>query len=185
MATVRGGIAVLPHVQAFADAVQDATGVSSFGTYVGHDPSPDRALDTFVPVDDPTQGNAVCDFAIANWDRFGLYYIIFRQQIYNPSVAGYWRDMADRGGVTQNHFDHVHASFWETAAATPGPTPSPGGFLMALTDEQQQAMFDRLEYVWSWTGPASDLLKAAAAGDKTAAAEAAKVVDELVARLKS
>lgn len=121
MALVRGGT-VLPHVQAFADAVAAATGADSFGTYPGHDPTEDRAVDCFVPVFTVPLGTAIADFAIANMERYGIWYLIFRQRIYNPEIGSYWRPMEDRGSPTQNHFDHVHLSFYETA---PIPPPIP------------------------------------------------------------
>lgn len=128
MATVRGG-AVRPHVQAFADACKDATGADNYGTYNGHDPSIDRALDIFVPVSSDTLGNAICDFAIANLDRFGVDYIIYRQRIYNPDIKVAWRPMAERGPAerwnTVNHFDHVHISFEPTGADTGSAPPAP------------------------------------------------------------
>lgn len=121
MALVRGGI-VLPHVQRFADAVSKATGAESFGTYPGHSPTIDRALDIFVPTTSRTLGDAICAFALANIDRFGVDYVVYRQRIYNPEIATYWRAMEDRGSPTANHFDHVHVSFEATA---PGPDPEP------------------------------------------------------------
>lgn len=124
MAKVRGGIAVKAHVQSFADACQTATGADNFGTYNGHSPTADRALDIFVPVNSTALGNAICDFAIANLEGYGVDYVIYRQRIYNPEVAPYWRGMPDRGGVTQNHFDHVHISF-EPTAPKAGPVPAP------------------------------------------------------------
>ncbi len=116
-AVIRGG-KVLPHVQAFADAVAMATGGESFGTYPGHDPTTDRAIDIFVPVESDVLGNAITTFAIDNLEQFGIDYIIYRQRIYNPEVIRSWRAMADRGNITQNHFDHVHISFEATALAT-------------------------------------------------------------------
>lgn len=125
MARVIGG-PVRPHVQAFADAAGRIPGVAHISTYAGHDPTQDRALDIFVPVHDPGPGNAVCDYAIRHLEHYGVDYIIFRQRIYNPEVAPYWRRMADRGGVTQNHYDHVHISFEPTGSAqSPGPDPGP------------------------------------------------------------
>lgn len=124
MAKVRGGIAVRSHVQAFADACQAATGADNFGTYNGHSPSADRALDIFVPVNSDTLGNAIAQFAIDNLEGYGVDYIIYRQRIYNPEIAPYWRGMADRGDLTQNHYDHVHVSF-EGTAPKPGPIPAP------------------------------------------------------------
>jgi hypothetical protein len=117
IANIRGGFVVLPHVQAFADAVEEATGADSFGTYAGHDPTPERALDIFVPTTSQELGDAIAAFAIANLDRFGIWYLIYRQRIYNPSIVDHWRDMADRGSLTQNHFDHVHVSFNEAVAS--------------------------------------------------------------------
>jgi len=115
---------VLPHVQRFADALSAATGADSFGTYVGHDPSLERALDIFVPVDSAVLGTKITDFAIAHLDESGIWYLIYRQRIYNPQIASYWRPMADRGSPTANHFDHVHISFEDTAPE-PNPIPVP------------------------------------------------------------
>jgi hypothetical protein len=105
-AFVRGG-AVVPHAQAFADACQNATGVTSYGTYPGHDPDITRALDIFAS---HAEGDAVAEFAFANWDQFRVMYVIWRQRINSNDSRG-WRGMADRGSITQNHYDHVHISF--------------------------------------------------------------------------
>ncbi len=35
-------------------------------------------------------------------------YIIWKQRIWYP--GGGWKPMADRGSVTENHYDHVHVS---------------------------------------------------------------------------
>ncbi len=128
MAVVRGG-AVRPHAQAFANDLQNATGASSFGTYPGHSPSLDRALDIFHPIGDDATADAICRFALDHWEHYGLDYIISRQTqsgeyrgIYNPEVARHWRTMSDRGGATQNHFDHVHVSFEPTGNAS-APVP--------------------------------------------------------------
>lgn len=122
MATVRGGT-VRPHVQAFADACAKATGAESFGTYPDHSPTLDRALDIFVPTTSRTLGDAISQFAIDNLERFGVDYIIYRQRIYNPEIAPWWRQMEDRGSPTQNHFDHVHISFEATAPELPEDPP--------------------------------------------------------------
>lgn len=120
MATVRGGT-VRSHVQAFADACSEATGAESFGTYPGHSPSIDRALDIFVPVNSSTLGNAITSYAINNQERYGVRYVIYRQRIWHR-LDPFWRPMEDRGDLTQNHYDHVHISF-ETEADEPEPTP--------------------------------------------------------------
>ncbi|MGH9226166.1 MAG: hypothetical protein ACRD2W_20815 [Acidimicrobiales bacterium] len=118
---------VLPHVQSFASAVAEATGVTWVSSYPGHDPHITRALDVFVaPASygaDRALGDAVCDFAHDHFDRFGVWYMLFRRRIFNPSVAGHWRGMAGRGGPTADHFDHVHLSFHAEAPDAPPPTP--------------------------------------------------------------
>jgi len=109
-ANVRGGT-VKPHVQAFADATV-ALGATSWGTYEGHQPTRDRALDLFVqnnPVGKAT-GDRITSFALDNWRKFGLEYVIFRRFINSNDGRG-WRQMPDRGSPTANHMDHVHASF--------------------------------------------------------------------------
>ncbi len=126
---VNGGIAVRPHVQAFANACNDATGASSFGTYNGHQPAPDRALDIFHRISDRALSDAICAFYIANHPRFGGDYIISRRYIWNHKIGRYWRLMPDRGSPTQNHDDHAHVGFLPTGNATPapgGPGQAPG-----------------------------------------------------------
>jgi hypothetical protein len=133
---VRGliaGYVVLPHVQRFADAVRKATAVKSIGTYPGHSPSLDRALDLFHRVGDDALADDICDYFLANVARFGGRYVISRRQIWHRQDP-VWRWMEDRGDNTQNHYDHVHISFETTAAdvepepepePVPEPTPSP------------------------------------------------------------
>jgi hypothetical protein len=54
-------------------------------------------------------GTSVAQYAISNASRLGIKYIIWRQRIYDLRNPG-WRAMEDRGGITANHFDHVHIS---------------------------------------------------------------------------
>jgi len=56
-----------------------------------------------------THGNNVAQFAINNASKYGVKYIIWRQRIYDLRSPG-WKAMSDRGGVTANHYDHVHIS---------------------------------------------------------------------------
>ncbi len=116
------GYEVLPHVQAFDDAVRRATGVRATGTYPGHSPSIDRAIDLFHAVGDNALANAISQFAIAAQRRYGVRYVIDRQQIWHR-LDPVWRDMADRGDNTQNHRDHNHVSFELVAADVPEPVP--------------------------------------------------------------
>ncbi len=128
MGTVAGGIQVMPHVQAHADALEENFGTPS-GTYPSHQPTPPRALDTFCS---RAQGDAIVTYNHKNWDHFGLLYHIWRQQINSNDGRG-WRWMGDRGSPTQNHLDHVHNSHKEHGNAT----PAGGGGGPALTCEQQ------------------------------------------------
>ena len=59
------------------------------------------------------RGWAIAEWARENADRLGIMYVIYRQQIWDirRSDEG-WRDMADRGSITENHFDHVHLSMF-------------------------------------------------------------------------
>lgn len=117
------GYEVLPHVQRFADAVRVATGVQSIGTYPGHSPSLERALDLFVPNRTNPLADAICGFALGRQQRYGVRYVISRQRIWHR-LDPVWRPMENRGDDTQNHFDHVHVSF-ETEAAGDEPEPKP------------------------------------------------------------
>ncbi len=117
------GHEVLPHVQRFADAVMIATGVRSIGTYPGHSPSIDRALDLFHAISDTALADAISDFGIRHQAKYGVRYIIDRQEIWHR-LDPVWRHMEDRGDNTQNHRDHNHISF-ELVAAEPDPEPTP------------------------------------------------------------
>ncbi|MFF5262326.1 coiled-coil domain-containing protein [Actinomadura viridis] len=55
-------------------------------------------------------GDAVAQYVIDNASRLGIKYVIWRQRIYDMRSSGGWRQMEDRGSVTQNHYDHVHVS---------------------------------------------------------------------------
>ncbi|GAA3220992.1 hypothetical protein [Actinocorallia longicatena] len=70
----------------------------------------------------PPDAPHVCSgYEIANWatahsGEYGIKYVIYRQHIWNPDRAREgWRLMADRGGLTANHFDHVHISIFSDA----------------------------------------------------------------------
>ncbi|MDL4821441.1 hypothetical protein [Actinomadura opuntiae] len=54
-------------------------------------------------------GDEVAAYAVANARRLGVSYVIWKQHIWNVRGGG-WRPMADRGSITQNHYDHVHIS---------------------------------------------------------------------------
>ncbi|GAA3069871.1 coiled-coil domain-containing protein [Streptosporangium carneum] len=57
------------------------------------------------------RGDEIAAWAIKNAQRLGIMYIIYRQRIWHVR-SGSWRMMSNRGGVTANHYDHVHISMY-------------------------------------------------------------------------
>lgn len=66
-------------------------------------------------------GNFISDYLWRNRARLGLRWQIWRQRIQStsPSKPGTWQPMANRGSVTANHYDHVHANFWDRPYKAP------------------------------------------------------------------
>ena len=56
------------------------------------------------------RGAALAQWCLEHGPQLGIMYIIWRQRFYDMRGGTGWRPMADRGGVTDNHFDHVHVS---------------------------------------------------------------------------
>ncbi|WP_067793462.1 coiled-coil domain-containing protein [Actinomadura formosensis] len=54
-------------------------------------------------------GDQTAQYAISHASALGIKYVIWRQRIYDMRSPG-WRAMENRGGVTANHYDHVHIS---------------------------------------------------------------------------
>ncbi|MER6947145.1 hypothetical protein ABT294_24225 [Nonomuraea sp. NPDC000554] len=59
---------------------------------------------------DADRGDALAEWLIQNGARIGVMYIIWKQRYYDIRSGGGWDPMSDRGGVTANHYDHVHVS---------------------------------------------------------------------------
>ncbi|TQN31223.1 hypothetical protein FHX37_1119 [Haloactinospora alba] len=58
-------------------------------------------------------GYEIAEWAQENAERLGIMYIIYRQKIWDIRRGDEgWRDMSDRGSITENHFDHVHISMF-------------------------------------------------------------------------
>jgi len=55
-----------------------------------------------------TTGDSLAACALKNKAALGITYVIWRQRI---NFGQGWQGMEDRGGVTANHYDHVHVSF--------------------------------------------------------------------------
>jgi hypothetical protein len=86
--------------------------VTQYGGWSDHgEHSSGRALD--IMTSDVQLGNAIASFLQAHASELNLFDIIWRQQIWTTERAGDgWRSMPDRGSVTANHYDHVHASVY-------------------------------------------------------------------------
>ncbi|MEV8632581.1 hypothetical protein AB0395_13080 [Streptosporangium sp. NPDC051023] len=54
-------------------------------------------------------GDEIAAWALKNKDRLGVKYVIWRQRI---NTGSGWRAMSNRGGITANHYDHVHISMY-------------------------------------------------------------------------
>jgi hypothetical protein len=105
-----GGLgAVRSHVRTAADVLGCAFGQPTVLGIAGRGGPSDHpkglALDFMV---DRATGDALAACAVENRDALGISYVIWRQRI---DTGSGFRPMADRGGATANHFDHVHVSF--------------------------------------------------------------------------
>ena len=72
-----------------------------------------RAVDFMV---DRATGDRLAACALNNRAALGITYVIWRQRI---NFGSGWQPMEDRGGVTANHYDHVHVSFGSSAGGAP------------------------------------------------------------------
>lgn len=142
MATIRGDITVKPHVQAWSDFLESQLGTLSFGTYPGHSPpeGPTQAEDIFTP-DNPSGWalqDRICALARVHAKRFGIRYVIRREQIWNIERDDEgWRWQSHKGNRRLDHYDHVHITFYATA-------PGPFGAQPPATDNphmREEAMF--------------------------------------------
>ncbi len=70
----------------------------------------------FMVYTDKAKGDAIAADALANWSRYGVKYVIWRQRI---NEGDGWSLMEDRGSPTANHMDHVHISFTDAPGAGP------------------------------------------------------------------
>lgn len=83
--------------------------IGGYRAEAGSDHGTGEALDVMVPVGS-AKGDAVAQWAISHHKQLNIKYVIWKQHIWAP-YRQYWRPMSDRGGVTANHYDHVHISF--------------------------------------------------------------------------
>ncbi|MBG0832370.1 hypothetical protein HS041_32195 [Planomonospora sp. ID67723] len=62
--------------------------------------------------DAKARGDRLAQWAISNGRRLGVMYVIWQQRYYDVRTGAGWRMMANRGGNTANHIDHVHISMF-------------------------------------------------------------------------
>ena len=75
-------------------------------------------------------GDAVAKWAMDNYKDLNISYVIWEQKIWGPGGYGLqWTQMEDRGSNTQNHFDHVHISFYSGDGNLAGLRMPDGGSL--------------------------------------------------------
>ncbi len=110
------------HAKRMKVALAKKFGITSFSMYragdddgTGHGHGTGMSVDFMVPVGS-AQGDQLAEYLTKNMNELGIYYIIWKQRYYMPQFniygpANTWNLMPDRGGVTANHYDHVHVSF--------------------------------------------------------------------------
>ncbi|MGW4326444.1 hypothetical protein ACWEKR_11200 [Nocardia sp. NPDC004573] len=102
-----------PHVAQVGNLLKKTFALTDIGGAIGRsdgDHGAGLALDLMTP--DSARGDAIADFVLANQQRFGVTYVIWRQR-YNDGHG--WSYLEDRGSPTANHYDHVHVSFDKAA----------------------------------------------------------------------
>jgi hypothetical protein len=109
--------AVQPHVRAAAQFLGCRFGEPTMYGVAGRAGTSDhpsgRAVDFMV---DRATGDQLAACALKNRAALGITYVIWQQRI---NFGSGWQPMEDRGGVTANHFDHVHVSFGAAAGRSP------------------------------------------------------------------
>ena len=110
------------HAKKMKVALAKKFGITSFSMFragdddgTGHGHGTGMSVDFMVPVGS-AQGDQLAEYLTKNMNELGVYYIIWKQRFYMPQYNMYgpantWNLMPDRGGVTANHYDHVHVSF--------------------------------------------------------------------------
>ena len=111
-----------PHTKKMKVALAKKFGITSFSLFragdddgTGHGHNSGMAVDFMVPVNS-AQGDQLAEYLTKHMDELGVYYIIWKQRFYMPQQniygpANTWNIMPNRGGVTANHYDHVHVCF--------------------------------------------------------------------------
>ena len=111
-----------PHTKKMKLALAKKFGITNFSLFragdddgTGHGHNSGMAVD-FMVYSDSAKGDQLAEYLTKHMDELGVYYIIWKQRFYMPQQniygpANTWNIMPNRGGVTANHYDHVHVSF--------------------------------------------------------------------------
>ena len=111
-----------PHTKKMKVALAKKFGITNFSLSragdddgTGHGHNSGMAVD-FMVYSDSAKGDQLAEYLTKHMDELGIYYIIWKQRFYMPQQniygpANTWNIMPNRGGVTANHYDHVHVSF--------------------------------------------------------------------------
>ena len=111
-----------PHTKKMKVALAKKFGITNFSLFragdddgTGHGHNTGMAVD-FMVYSDSAKGDQLAEYLTKHMDELGIYYIIWKQRFYMPQQniygpANTWNLMPNRGGVTANHYDHVHVSF--------------------------------------------------------------------------
>ena len=111
-----------PHTKKMKVALAKKFGITNFSLFragdddgTGHGHNSGMAVD-FMVYSDSAKGDQLAEYLTKHMDELGIYYIIWKQRLYMPQQniygpANTWNIMPNRGGVTANHYDHVHVSF--------------------------------------------------------------------------
>jgi hypothetical protein len=93
--------------------------VTSYGGLRPGDPGAHgegRALDIMIT---GSLGDDIAAWVRANYKALGVSEVIWEQRIWTVQRSSEgWRPMEDRGGVTANHFDHVHVTTYGNAGTS-------------------------------------------------------------------
>lgn len=120
--------------------------IGTIGGYRAQDPYPDHpsglALD--IMTGDPI-GTEVNNWLHAQKDALALNYTIWRQ-FYKPAGGG-GNMMEDRGSVTQNHYDHIHALFNANGVAGISAGGVGGGPTVAMDQVVRDAIMAKMDSV--------------------------------------
>ena len=111
-----------PHTKKMKVALAKKFGITSFSLFregdddgTGHGHNSGMAVD-FMVYSDSAKGDQLAEYLTKHMDELGVYYVIWKQRFYMPQQniygpANTWNMMPNRGGITANHYDHVHVSF--------------------------------------------------------------------------